>query len=206
MTRSASALTLVVTLALCPGLAAAQSTGAPAPMAQHDAHAMHMAHGAGGGAGGGGQMPEGITEPGQAAFAAIGQIVARLMADPATDWSRVDVAALRQHLIDMDNVTLRAQVAARDIDGGARFDATSADPAVTASIRTMLRAHAATMDGVNGWSMSSFDIPQGEALVVSGADPAPIRALGLIGLLTVGMHHQSHHWAMASGQNPHAHE
>lgn len=49
-------------------------------------------------------------ETGQAAFAAIQEIVAMLDADPATDWARVDIEALRQHLIDMNNVTLGAAV------------------------------------------------------------------------------------------------
>ncbi len=47
-----------------------------------------------------------LTEGGQSAFAALQEVVSYLMADPATDWSRVDIEALRQHLIDMDNVTL----------------------------------------------------------------------------------------------------
>ncbi len=49
-------------------------------------------------------------EPGQSAFAAIQEIVAILEADPETDWSRVNIEALRNHLADMDNVTLRADV------------------------------------------------------------------------------------------------
>ena len=47
-------------------------------------------------------------EGGQAAFAAIAEIVRLLDADPGTDWSRVNVEALRQHLIDMDEVTMHA--------------------------------------------------------------------------------------------------
>ena len=30
-----------------------------------------------------------------------------------------------------------------------------------------------------------------------------IRELGYIGLVTYGDHHQSHHWAMATGKNSH---
>ena len=39
------------------------------------------------------------TRPGQDAFAAIQAIVQILDADPQTDWSKVDLEALRQHLI-----------------------------------------------------------------------------------------------------------
>src|ERR1700741_1796256 len=49
--------------------------------------------------------------PGQDAFGAIQQIVQILDADPKTDWSKVDLEALRQHLIDMNEVTLRADAA-----------------------------------------------------------------------------------------------
>jgi hypothetical protein len=50
------------------------------------------------------------SETGQSAFAAIQEIVAKLEADPATDWSKVNIEALRQHLIDMNAVTLNAMV------------------------------------------------------------------------------------------------
>ncbi len=157
------------------------------------------------------QSPDGVghmtgdtgpTEGGQAAFAAIQEIVVALMADPATNWSDVDIEALRQHLIDMDNVTLRARVTAEDIDGGARFLVTSDDPAVTASIRRMTAAHAATMNGVEGWTLEATEIPGGAAMVATG-DAVKIRALGFIGLMTVGAHHQAHHLALARGQQPH---
>ncbi|SDY62419.1 hypothetical protein [Citreimonas salinaria] len=181
-----------------PGLVLAQD-------AQHDGmHTMpgmsHQDHGA--------RAEPGradLVEGGQSAFAAIQEIVSQLMADPATDWSRVDIEAVRQHLIEMDNVTLRARVAVEEVEGGARFEATSEDAAVTGSIRAMVPAHAATMDGVEGWTMQAAGIPGGAALVVTGADPERIRALGFIGVMTVGMHHQTHHLALATGKNPHAH-
>ena len=143
-----------------------------------------------------------VTEGGQAAFAAIQEVVAVLLADPQTDWDKVDIEALRQHLIDMDNVTLRAQVATEEIEDGARFVVTSADPAVQSSIRAMTVAHAATMDGVNGWSLQAEETDNGAILTATGDAPR-IRALGFIGLMTVGMHHQAHHLALARGDMPH---
>src|SRR5579863_3168646 len=56
--------------------------------------------------------------PGQSAFGAIQEIVEILDADPKTDWSKVDLEALRQHLIDMNEVTLKADQAPKTIDGG----------------------------------------------------------------------------------------
>jgi len=196
-------LMLVVTLLSAPGLALAQGASVQHGGMRHGQHMpgmSHEGHGMNADA-----VPTGLVEGGQSAFAAIQEIVARLMADPTTDWSRVDIEALRQHLIDMDNVTLRARVRVEEIEGGARFEATSEDAAVTTSIRAMVPAHAATMDGVEGWTMQASEIPGGAALVVTGADPNRIRAVGFIGVMTVGMHHQAHHLALAVGQNPHAH-
>jgi hypothetical protein len=154
------------------------------------------------------QAPSGpratVVEGGQAAFAAIQEIVAVLMADPRTDWSRVDVEGLRRHLIDMDNVTLRAAVETQPVAGGARFRVTASDPAVIASIRAMVAAHVATMDGVEGWRMRAEEIAGGAALTATG-DAARIRGLGFIGLMTVGMHHPEHHLALATGADPHRH-
>lgn len=190
----------LVALVVFPGLALAQDAAGQHGGMQHVPGMSHDGHGMNAGA-----VSEEVLEGGQSAFAAIQEIVAQLMADPTTDWSRVDIEALRQHLIDMDNVTLRARVQVRELEGGARFEATSEDAAVTSSIRAMVPAHAATMDGVEGWTMQASEIPGGAALVVSGADPDRIRALGFIGVMTVGMHHQAHHLALAAGQNPHAH-
>lgn len=146
-----------------------------------------------------------LNEGGQSAFAAIQEITTALMANPATDWSTVDVEALRRHLIDMDNVTLRADAATEEIDGGARFVVTSTDSATVASIRAMVLAHVATMNGVEGWAMQAEEVEGGAVMTVTGSDTARIRGLGFIGLMTVGMHHQAHHMALASGQNPHDH-
>ena len=60
-------------------------------------------------------------ETGQAAFAAIQEIVAMLDTNPATDWAKVDIEVLRQHLIDMNNVTVSAAVEAAEVEGGMRF-------------------------------------------------------------------------------------
>lgn len=149
--------------------------------------------------------PAGVTEGGQSAFAAIAQIVEVLNADPATDWSKVNIEALRQHLIDMDSVTLRAAVATTPTPTGAVFTVTSTDPAVQASIRRMVAAHAATMNGANGWALAAREADGGAVLEVSGtgADAARINGLGFIGVLTLGMHHQAHHLMIARGMNPH---
>ncbi len=144
------------------------------------------------------------VQPGQAAFAAIQEIVALLEADPHTDWSRVDIEALRQHLIDMNNVTLAAQVTRTPLEDGMRFAVTGAAP-IQASIRRMVAGHVATMNNVSGWRFASEEIDGGASLNVRvpKADIDKLKALGFIGVLTRGMHHQAHHLMIARGGHPH---
>lgn len=198
MTRLALCLVLII----APGLALAQDSTVQHGSMEHADHgdSCHAERSAGERA-----LSDNVTEAGQAAFTAIQEIVALLMADPQTDWTQVDIESLRLHLIDMDNVTLRADVDVREIEGGARFEAMSDRPDVTASIRAMVSAHAAAMNGAEGWLMRADEIPGGAALNVTGADVQRIRALGFFGILTAGMHHQGHHFALASGQDPHDH-
>lgn len=128
-----------------------------------------------------------------------------LGADPQTDWSKVDIEALRRHLVDMDAVTLRTQVAAKPVEGGAHFLVTGGSD-VSGSIRRMIQAHAATMSGTDGWRMIAEERPGGAALTVTSPRPedaVKIRALGFIGVMTWGMHHQQHHLMPGRGMNPH---
>ena len=126
------------------------------------------------------------------------------MADPKTDWSKVNIDALRQHLIDMNNVTLAANVKNEPIDGGMRFDVTGEGP-VRDSIRRMTAAHAATMNGVDGWKFEAAEIEGGASLTVHAPakDADKLHGLGFLGVLTLGMHHQIHHLMIARGENPH---
>jgi hypothetical protein len=146
------------------------------------------------------------TQPGQSAFAAIQEIVGILEADPKTDWSKVNIDALRQHLIDMNNVTLAADVKSEPVAGGIRFIITGSD-GVRDSIRRMVIAHAETMNGVDGWGFEASEIEGGASLIVRppASDAAKLRGLGFLGVMTRGMHHQMHHLMIARGENPHHH-
>ena len=144
------------------------------------------------------------SEPGQGAFAAIQEIVEILESDPTTDWSKVDIEALRQHLIDMDNVTLRAEVKSEAIDGGMRFTVSGSGP-VKDSIQRMVIAHAATMNGAGGWAFTAAETDSGAILnVLTPAKDIPkLHGLGFLGVMTRGMHHQMHHLMIARGESPH---
>jgi len=145
--------------------------------------------------------------PGQGAFGAIQEIVGILEADPKTDWSKVDLEALRQHLIDMNEVTLKAAQSAKVVEGGLEITVTGEGRTLTA-IQRMVPAWAATMNGYKGWVTKAAKLPNGELLTVTSGEPAEIqhiRGLGFIGLMVSGSHHQPHHLAMAKGQFGHRH-
>jgi hypothetical protein len=144
------------------------------------------------------------TQPGQGAFAAIQEIVEILEADPKTDWSKIDIGALRQHLIDMDNVTLRARVQSSPIDGGIKF-AASGDGEVKQSIQRMVMAHAGIMNGVGGWKITAAETDSGAVIsvIVPARDLKKLQALGFTGVMTHGMHHHEHHLMIARGERPH---
>jgi hypothetical protein len=145
-----------------------------------------------------------VSEPGQGAFAAIAEIVAQLESNPDTDWNTVDIRGLREHLRDMDVVTIDAVAVTKEVDGGMQFIVTGAAD-VAPSIRRMTLAHAAVMGGINGWEYTAREIDGGAmvTVIVPPQDMAKIKALGFFGMMASGSHHQAHHWMMASGQNPH---
>jgi hypothetical protein len=145
------------------------------------------------------------TQPGQDAFGAIAEIVRILDGDPATDWARVDIERLRQHLIDMNEVVLRAAVAPAPVPGGLAMEITGTGRTEQA-IRAMVVPHAVELDRMPSYAARTEPIAGGVRLTVVArrADDrtlvARIRGLGFAGLLTEGAHHQAHHLAMARGQ------
>ena len=166
-------------------------------LAQHDMSMHNMAAG---------PMP---TSSGQAAFATMSEVVRMLKADSTTDWSKVNIEALRQHLIDMDAVTMRSVVKQHNVDGGMEADVTGTGT-TTGSIKRMLSMHSMMLDQSAEYHAVATDIPNGMRFRVTAKDPtdartvAQIRGLGFAGLLTEGDHHARHHMALARGaMNPH---
>jgi len=143
--------------------------------------------------------------PGQDALGAISEVVQMLDADPSTDWSKVDLERLRQHLIDMNEVVLRSQVKQTSVPGGLVMDVTGTGRTEQA-IRAMLVPHAAELDRMPAYAAQTELIPGGVRLTVTAKAlddakaVARLRGLGFIGLLTAGAHHGPHHLAMARGE------
>jgi hypothetical protein len=153
-----------------------------------------------------GMAATGPTSSGQDAFAAVAEVVGLLDADPQTDWSRVDLERLRQHLIDMNEVVLRSEVKQSPIPGGLAMEITGSGRTERA-IRAMVLPHAAELDRMPELSARAEAIPGGARLTVTARQPedakavARLRGLGFIGLLTLGSHHGPHHLAMAKGES-----
>ena len=144
------------------------------------------------------------TMPGQEAFGTIQEVVRILEADPATDWSKVKIGALREHLIDMEEVTMRARAVERALADGVEITVTGEGRTRTA-IKRMIPAHAHELAAL-GWSARTEERPDGVKLVVSSSDPrqiVKIKALGLMGIMVQGAHHQQHHLAIARGELSH---
>lgn len=148
-----------------------------------------------------------LTEPGDAAFAAVAEVVRELDARPETDWSRVDLEALRRHLRDMRLFTLEAEIVDREeIPGGLRVTVTGTGPEASRAVGRALRAHAPMLEREEGWSPAVTGEGEATTLTVTAdrpADVAKIRGLGYIGLMATGAHHRRHHWRIATGRSPH---
>jgi hypothetical protein len=143
------------------------------------------------------------TMPGQDAFGTIQEIVQILQADPSTDWSKVNIAALRQHLIDMNEVTLRAAAAERVLDNGIEITVTGEGRTLEA-IKRMVPAHVSELREI-GWEAKSDELPNGVKLTVTASETHPLtmlKALGFMGIMVQGGHHQPHHLMMAKGEFP----
>jgi hypothetical protein len=144
------------------------------------------------------------TMPGQDAFGTIQEIVQILEADPTTDWSKVNIAALREHLIDMNEVTLHAIAKERVTGNSLAIDITG-EGRTLAAIKRMVPAHVRELEGI-GWNARTEDLPNGVTLTVAAADArqlAKLKALGFMGIMVQGGHHQPHHLMMAKGEFQH---
>jgi hypothetical protein len=181
---------VLIVLLVCAG-ARAQTAPALMDHAAHDSGAVHQK-----------AIP---TMPGQDAFGAIQEVVRILEADAETDWTLVDIDTLREHLIDMNELTLRATSQADLVEGGLRVRVTGSGRTLEA-IRRMVPAHAHEIHGQDGWSVTAETIADGVILTAVATEPeqvAKIRGLGFMGIMVRGAHHQPHHLAMARGMAPH---
>ena len=149
-----------------------------------------------------------LSGTGSAAFGTIQEVVKQLEADPTTDWSRVNLEALRLHLRDMENITLNVEVASQDpIDSGVRLVVRPTNASAAQSLSRTLAAHGPQLLQERGWKMTTIKNQDSFRIDITTPNEdeiGQVRALGYIGMLVVGAHHSEHHWAIASGHHPHA--
>jgi hypothetical protein len=166
------------------------------------AQAQHHGHGGRGH----GAMP--LSAPGHDIFGTVQEAIQALEADSTTDWSEVDMEALRQHLIDMHHVAMHVVVEeSTPIDGGVRLAVRPTSDSADAALQRVLDVHPTMLQHQEGWEMTVTEETNRYILRVtdpSGTDADKIRGLGYIGLLAYGPHHQHHHWMMVQGNTPHA--
>jgi hypothetical protein len=177
--------------------AAAQMSGHPGMMPGHPG----MMSGHQGMMGMQGRLGGQPTLPGQDAFGAIQEVVQILESDPSTDWSKVNIAALREHLIDMNEVTLHAAATARPLDDGVEITVTGEGRTLEA-IKRMVPAHVGELVKI-GWNAKTEDLPNGVKLTVMTDDARQaikLKALGFMGIMVQGGHHQPHHLMIAKGE------
>lgn len=169
-------------------------------------HGANPGHGAGahaiGAAGAAAEAPE---QAGQAIFGALSEIINDLRADPATDWERVNIAALRTHLLDMDALMTATHARMEPVEGGAVFFITGSPGGLAAAGR-MVPPHIAMLNVEAGWDAVFIDGEGALRLRVTSAmpgDAAQIRGLGFYGVMALGEHHGPHHMMMATGRAGH---
>ena len=141
------------------------------------------------------------TMPGQGAFRANQEIVGILEADANTDWSKVNINALREDLIDMNEVAFKAVAKEHKLDNGLEIAVTGEGRTLDA-IKRMVPAHARELVKT-GWSTTTEDLPNGVKFTIASTDPQQIikiKGLGFMGIMVQGGHHQLHHLAMAKGE------
>ncbi len=150
-----------------------------------------------------------LTEPGNDAFGTIQEVIRKLNARRDTDWSEVDLEALRQHLLDMRDMTVNVEVVSREaITNGLEVVIRPTTPRARRALERVLAAHPRQLRRETGWTMQVEEEGERSLLTVTSSDPADaekIRGLGYIGLMAYGSHHQRHHWMIATGGDPHAH-
>ena len=142
------------------------------------------------------------SETGQSAFAAIAEIVAKLEGDSNTDWTTVNIDSLRTHLVDMNELTLNASVTTQELDEQTIQFRVEGTARTLSAINSMVPTHAHMVRNLKDWDIVVISQPQGVTLTVSTSSTdefVKLKALGFFGFMTIGAHHQLHHFQMATG-------
>ena len=145
-----------------------------------------------------------LTESGNDIFGTIQEVVQKLEANPDTDWSQVNLEALRQHLIDMKAFTEEVQVLTKDrIKNGVEITVRPQSERAVQALKKLFSMHPDMIKKEKGWDMNAKQDGDNWIITCTTDDETEVekvRALGYIGLLAEGTHHQLHHWMIATGK------
>ena len=145
-----------------------------------------------------------LTEPGNDIFGTIQEVIKKLEADPNTDWKQVNLEALRQHLLDMKAFTEEVTVISKQpITDGVEIRVRPNTERAAEALKRVFSMHPAMVKKEKGWDMDVKEDGSSWIVTCTASKPSEInkiRALGYIGLLTEGAHHQRHHWMIATGR------
>ncbi len=149
----------------------------------------------------------GLTESGTDLFATVQEVIRKLEANPDTDWSKVNLEVLREHLRDMFEFSYNVDVISQQsIEQGVKIKVKPTTARAKKALAKVLSAHPMMLKMETGWNMQSQQQNDYYEITVTTTNPNEIdkiRGLGYIGMLAYGNHHQPHHWSMATGQDPH---
>lgn len=150
-----------------------------------------------------------LTEAGNDIFATISEVIDNLNANPNTDWSKVNISALKEHLLDMRDMIINVEVVSqKEIKNGIEILIKPTNKRARAAMKRVLGAHPAQLKRETNWQMQVQKKWFRYKLTITTDKPAEVNqitALGYIGLIAYGNHHQHHHWLIATGNNPHSH-
>ena len=152
----------------------------------------------------------GLKEAGNDAYGTIQEVMYKLQADKNTDWSKVNLEALRLHLIDMYDMTFSVNVIEQtNIKNGLFVRVMPTTSRSSIALKKIFSAHSGVLEKESGFKMDinydkEFDVYSINITTNDKDRVAELRGLGYIGLMAYGKHHQPHHWAIATGSNPHA--
>jgi len=148
-----------------------------------------------------------LTAPGNDAFGAIQEAIRQLDADPKTDWNKINPEALRQHLVDMHNFTVNVDVLShKSVENGFETVIRPTTKRSEESLDRVFAVHPMQLKKETGWDMQVSKKGDLFTLKVTTSKPAEIsrlRALGYVGVMAMGEHHQIHHWGIVKGEDPH---
>lgn len=144
-----------------------------------------------------------LTTPGNEIFGTIQEVITKLEADPSTDWSKVDLEALRQHLLDMKAFTEEVSVISqKPFENGVEIKVKPETERAAGALKRVFKMHPAMLKKEKGWDMKTRKEDGEWTIIVTTPDASEVekvRAMGYIGMLAEGAHHQLHHWMIATG-------